>query len=90
MKKNEYYNPYSITQRGSQLQVVLQHLFVKGSISQVEAEAVYKIRRLASRIFELKQDGWRIKRELKQDLAGQRYARYSLDKPYRKDKLFQY
>ena len=58
-------------------------MFVHGkSITQVEAESVYKIRRLASRIDELKKEGWNIKSEIKRDMMGQRYARYKGVKPY--------
>lgn len=57
---------------------IMNHFFAKGTISQVEAETVYKIRRLASRISELKEDGWKIETELREDMMGQRYARYSL------------
>jgi len=73
-------NPYNA---GTQPHRVLEHLMTKGSISQVEAEAVYKIRRLASRIHELKNDGWNVGRMLKQDAMGQKYARYFLKRPYR-------
>jgi len=80
-----YWNPYS---SGTQLNLVLEHLFIKSSITQVEAEAVYKIRRLAARISEMKSDGWNIERNIRYDLAGQRYARYSLGKPFRNDHRF--
>jgi hypothetical protein len=74
-----YANPYA---EGTQPHRILEHLMSKGSITQVEAEAVYKIRRLASRIHELSRFGWNIGRELKSDAMGQRYARYFLKKPY--------
>ena len=78
--KRTYINPYN-----GQAGIVLEHLFAKGSISQVEAAEVYKIRRLASRIFELREAGWNIESQSKKDMAGQRYVRYYIDKPYRFD-----
>lgn len=66
-------NPYT---PGTQLWKVFNHLTKKGSISQVEAEAVYKIRRLASRIHEIREDGFFIDGLSKKDMAGQRYTRY--------------
>lgn len=74
MKKYKH-NPYT---PGTQNFMILNHLYTKGSITQVEAEAVYKIRRLASRISEIKNDGFQINNLLKHDMMGQRYARYSL------------
>lgn len=64
---------------GTQLFLIINHFVHEGSITQVEAAEVYKIRRLASRISELKDDGWKIGRSMKYDLAGQRYVRYSLE-----------
>lgn len=64
-----------------QLQTVLKHLQQHGSISQAEANTVYKIRSLPTRIFELKRLGHTITSTLKKDPTGQKYARYSLHKP---------
>jgi hypothetical protein len=61
-----------------QVQTLLTHLQQHGSISQAEAATVYRIRALPRRISDLKEAGWPIKRELKVDPTGQRYARYSL------------
>ena len=72
MKKSNPYTP------GTQNYMILNHLRTKGSITQVEAEAVYKIRRLSSRISEIKADGFNINSMLKHDMMGQRYARYGL------------
>lgn len=58
--------------------LVLLHLLDKGSITNVEAQAVYRCRSLSRRIADLKQEGWPIKTTLKKDQTGQRYARYSL------------
>lgn len=75
---NKYANPYS-----DQKFLILEHFLTGRSITQVEAEAVYKIRRLAARIAEMKADGWNIARELRKDLMGQKYARYSLKRPFK-------
>lgn len=63
----------------SQKETVLNHLKRKGSLTSVEAEAVYRIRRLASRIDELRQDGHPIKSVFRKDPTGQRYVRYVLE-----------
>ncbi len=61
-----------------QKELILAHLNQTGSISSVEAEAVYKIRRLASRIDELRQAGHQIISAKRRDPTGQRYVRYVL------------
>lgn len=77
MKKSNLVNIYSV---GTQKNVILEHLRIRGSISQVEAQEVYKIRRLAARISEMKNESpyYPIKSVLKKDLANQRYAKYYL------------
>jgi hypothetical protein len=72
-KKSKITNIYPI---GTQKYVILEHLKIRG-ISQVEAQEVYKIRRLAARISEMKND-YPIKSVLKKDLTNQRYAKYYL------------
>jgi len=63
-----------------QAQTVLTHLERHGSISSVEAAAVYRIRHLPRRIADLKDGGVPIITEMKRDPTGQRYARYYLEK----------
>jgi len=60
---------------------ILEHLKKKGSISPLEAGALYKCRSLSRRICDLKDAGYVINRELKKDITGQKYARYSLEAP---------
>lgn len=60
----------------SQCETVLAHLKEKGNISPMEALIVYKIPRLAARVFELRQEGWKIQSIRSRDLAGARYVRY--------------
>ena len=57
---------------------ILDHLKKVGSISAVEAQALYKCRSLSRRICDLKDAGFKVVSELKYDTTGQRYARYSL------------
>lgn len=61
----------------SQKEVLLKHLKRK-TISQYEALLVYGIARLASRIDELRQEGWNIETIMKRDDKGKRYARYRM------------
>lgn len=58
---------------------VLEHMRTAGSITGVEAAAVLKVRHLPRRILDLKQAGVSIRKEMKQDSQGQRYARYWLE-----------
>lgn len=66
----------------NQADVVLRHLNTAGSITQVEAAAIYKIRSVSSRASEIDRmlEGTtkRLHRTPKTDMTGQRYVRYSL------------
>ena len=62
-----------------QVAAVLRHLQVAGSISNVEAQAVHRIRALPRRIRDLVEAGIPIRKERRQDATGQRYVRYYLD-----------
>jgi len=67
------------TRLSPQARVVLNHLKNVGSITNVEANAVHRIRSLSRRITELQSiDAYRIEKEFKKDFTGQRYVRYSL------------
>ncbi|MCA2979348.1 MAG: hypothetical protein INH37_13755 [Myxococcaceae bacterium] len=57
---------------------ILKHLREVGTISPLEARHVYGIERLASRIDELRQEGYRISTAMKRDPMGKRYAEYRL------------
>jgi len=72
-------NPFNF---GTQNYLIFEHLLRGRSISQVEAAEVFKIRRLASRIHELREIGLNVKRQMKADALGQKYARYHLGRPY--------
>jgi hypothetical protein len=58
---------------------VLKHLQKVGSITAVEASAVHRVRSLSRRITEIRDAGFCVQKEFKQDVTGQRYVRYSLD-----------
>lgn len=60
-------------------ETVLDHLRRKGHIAPFEAMVVHKIARLAPRICELRQMGYRIRTVERTDTAGDRYFRYELN-----------
>lgn len=59
--------------------LVREHLLTKGSITNVEAQAIYRCRALPKRISELKADGMPIDAVWKKDSMNQRYVRYELN-----------
>lgn len=61
----------------SQVVQILDHMTMRGDISQLEASN-YGIRRLASRITDLRREGVQIRATRKTDLQGTPYVRYSL------------
>lgn len=63
-----------------QARLVLKHLQSVGSITNVEANAVHRVRSLSRRITELKDAGHNVKKDFRKDTTGQRYVRYSLEK----------
>jgi hypothetical protein len=74
MKRQQLNNIYLSGQKHT----IFEHLKIRGSISQVEAQEVYRIRRLAARISEMKSDGYPIMTVMKKDLSNQKYAKYYL------------
>lgn len=56
----------------------LRMLRMSGGATQVTAAEVFKIRRLPARINELRLMGYGIRRSMRHDAAGQRYAFYEL------------
>lgn len=61
-----------------QKDAIKRHLELEGSISNVEAQSMYKVRALPRRISDLEADGVKIERVRKTDVTGQRYVRYVL------------
>lgn len=62
----------------TQTDKLLAHFKLKKSISNVEAQALYRIRSLSRRICDLKDKGFTFNKEHKTDPTGQRYVRYYL------------
>lgn len=61
-----------------QSRTVLKHLRAEAHITSWQAEGVYRIRRLASRIDEIVAAGYDVLKTEAKDATGQRYIRYSL------------
>jgi predicted transcriptional regulator len=57
---------------------VLNHLEAAGSITNVDAHVVLKVRSVSRRITELTDAGYVINKEWKRDTTGQRYVKYHL------------
>tara|TARA_Y100000361_G_scaffold110792_1_gene100881 strand:+ start:292 stop:522 length:231 start_codon:yes stop_codon:yes gene_type:complete len=62
----------------TQKELLLSHFDTANSISNVEAQAIYKIRALPRRISDLKEEGYSFEHEWRTDPTGQRYMRYYL------------
>lgn len=61
-----------------QTEMILDHLKRVGSISNVEAQALYRARALPKRVSEIRRAGYPIRKEWKRDATGQRHVRYHL------------
>jgi hypothetical protein len=64
----------------TQIETLIRHFKEVGTITNMEAQSVYKIRALPRRISDLEKRGYSFKRVRKSDLTGQRYVRYVMDK----------
>lgn len=62
----------------NQQELLIRHFKVQTSISNIEAQMMYKIRALPRRISDLEERGMTFIRERKTDATGQRYVRYVL------------
>jgi len=56
--------------------LIRDHLKRERSISNVEAQNLYRCRALPKRISELRAEGFDVRPVWKRDLTGQRYVRY--------------
>jgi hypothetical protein len=66
--------------RKTQTDLIREHLLAKGTITNVEAAAMFKARSLTKRVAELRDQGYDIASEWRRDSTGQRYVRYWLRK----------
>lgn len=60
-------------------ELLREHLMGGRSISNVEAQALWRCRALPKRINELRKEGLNIKSERRVDSTGQSYTRYILE-----------
>jgi hypothetical protein len=67
-----------------QASLVLAHLRAEKHITSWQAEGVYRIRRLASRIDEVVAAGFEVLKERQEDATGQSYTRYSFSERQRR------
>lgn len=70
-----------------QSRIVLDHLRSNAHLTSWQAEGVYRIRRLASRVDELRAAGYEIETSTAMDATGQRYTRYALTRRQRRNSL---
>jgi hypothetical protein len=62
-----------------QVKLILKHMISEGSITPIVAATLYKIRSLPRRISDIEHfHKIKVKRELRTDATGQRYAYYTL------------
>jgi len=66
--------------RKTQTDMIYEHLVKHGTLTNVEAAAMFKARSLTKRIHEIKQRGAEVRSEWRRDSMGQRYVRYWLVK----------
>jgi len=69
-----------------QSRLVLDHLRSNQHLTSWQAEGVYRIRRLASRVDELRAAGYEVTTSRAEDATGQSYTRYSLSRRQRRAK----
>ncbi len=62
----------------TQLTMLMKHFDSTNTISNMEAQTIYRIRALPRRISDLEERGWVFEREWRKDPTGQRYRRYFL------------
>ena len=60
----------------NQCNPILNHIIMKGSISPLEADSLYRVKRLTSRVYDLKRLGVNLIAEMRKDATGKKYCRY--------------
>lgn len=71
---------FKTVMQASQQDLIVRHLIANGSISGVEASAMFKVRDISRTMRYIRAKGYKITTERKVDSCGQRYTRYFLDK----------
>ena len=61
-----------------QQKVILGHLASGKSISDIESQIVYQIKRLSDVVLKLRRKGYNIVTDVRQDNTGHKYSRYTL------------
>jgi len=61
-----------------QAKAVLDHLMLHGSVTNMEANVVLKVRSVSRRITDISRAGYTIAKKVCHDTTGQRYVRYIL------------
>ena len=64
--------------RVSQKSLILNHMRKHGSITQLQALELYRVHRLASRIYDLRLDGHKLRANNLTDATGRTYTSYAL------------
>lgn len=82
-----YHNSRSVPKRGTQNWKLLQYLMSGRRISQSDASEWFGISRLASRVDELQNMGWRVDRKMR-NVEGKRFASYYMEPSVFTDLLY--
>jgi hypothetical protein len=61
-----------------QQRIILAHLMSRGSISDMESQIVYQIKRLSDVVLRLRRKGFKVETDVRKDASGHKYSRYSL------------
>lgn len=62
----------------TQIELLKKHFTLRSTITNIEAQNLYRIRALPRRISDLEERGLKFERIRKTDPTGQRYVRYSI------------
>ena len=73
-------NTFNLVNTRPMKELIRDHLESGKTITNVEAQALWRCRALPKRISELKKDGLKITSEWRNDSTGQSFVRYRLEK----------